>query len=74
MTARELRCTAGHVVGQVVGPRHAGLVTIQHQGREFIVFGVVSIRCVCGAVWRQDAQPLPLADLEHKAPSLAGRT
>lgn len=71
--SRELRCAAGHVVGVRLGPEHAGLVAIRHHGREYIVYGVVVLRCDCGATWRPEAPTAVLADLEYKTPTLAGR-
>jgi hypothetical protein len=71
MTAHELRCAAGHVVG--VTTRYDGLIAVQHQGREIVAYGVVCIRCTCGATWTPDAPRLPLEGLEWKAPTLAGR-
>ena len=70
---RELRCPTGHVIGVMVGPAYAGLVSMRHHGRESI--GVmVCIRCErCGECWRPDAPRLPLDDLEVKAPTLMGR-
>ncbi len=70
---RELRCTSGHVVGVTLGPEHAGLVAVQHQGREIIAYGIVVIRCGCGACWRPNAPGRPLDNLEVKAPQMAGR-
>ena len=68
---RELRCTAGHVVGVLT--RYPGLVAVQHHGREVVAYGVVCIRCQCGATWTPDAPRRPWDDLEVKAPQLAGR-
>ncbi len=69
---RPLRCTAGHVVG-VEHDTHEGVyVVINHHGRQYVVYGVVVLRCGCGATWRPDAA-LPLEGLERKMPTLAGR-
>jgi len=70
---RELRCTAGHVVGVRQGPPQDGVVAIRHQGRRIVCYGVIVIECACGECWRPDAPRLPLDDLEVKAPTLAGR-
>lgn len=77
--SRELRCTAGHVVGIPQCGDYTGLVLLVsakgRRGREYLVrlAGIVAIRCDCGAGWTPDAAGLPLEGLEHKAPSLVGR-
>ena len=72
---RELRCTAGHVVGVPQCGEYTGLVLLRSHGREFLVrlSGIVAIRCDCGSGWVPDAAGMPLDGLETKAPQLAGR-
>ncbi len=73
---RELRCTAGHLMGVPQEVDGSDLVLLIRHGRAFLVdlAGIRAIQCECHAWWLPDPSGLPLAGLEYKAPSLAGRT
>ncbi len=70
---RELRCTAGHLVGVERDTADGVLVVLQHRGREYRFYGALDYaRCQCGGVWWRGVM-LPLEGLERKMPTLAGR-
>jgi len=70
---RELRCTAGHVVGVRQAGVYTGLVVIRCAGRSIAVReqGIVAVLCECGQSWEPTMARLPLDDIEIKAPTLA---
>ncbi len=72
---RELRCTAGHLMGVPQEVAGAEVVLLIRHGRAFLVdlVGIRAIQCECHAWWLPDPADLPLAGLEYKAPLLAGR-
>ncbi len=71
---RELRCTAGHLMGVPQEVDGSDLVLLIRHGRAYLVdlVGIRAIQCECEAWWLPPGR-LPLAGLEYKAPSLAGR-